>query len=348
MNRGEPTLEALQRKVRAQEKTIEVLMRRVEDGFAHRDGAFAIMEESLDLQRVVDRKTAQLAEEHQRLEKAHYDLRRAQAQLLQAQKMESIGQLAAGIAHEINTPTQYVSDNVVFVQRACRSLVELVELALTAQGPEAAPLHEKAKALRYPFLREQLPKAIEQAAEGLRRVGSIVGAMKDFSHPSADRREPVDLRECITTTVTVARNEWKYVADIQTTFDEELAPVPCLRDQINQVLLNLIVNAAHAIAEQRPAGGELGHIDISTRRAPPWAEIRIKDDGGGIPEAIRPRIFDPFFTTKPVGKGTGQGLAIAYSVMVERHHGEIDFESELGVGTTFILRLPLRLPEEAR
>lgn len=333
--------EAMRQRLTAQEKTIQALMRRVEEGFARREGALGVMEESVDLQIIIDRKTAQLAEEHQRLEKALYDLRHAQTQLLQAQKLESIGQLAAGIAHEINTPTQYVSDNVAFAQRATQSIMEFVELALAESGPESA-LAQKAKQLRYPFIKDQLPKAIEQAAEGLQRIASIVGAMKDFSHPSADQKELVDLRECINTTLTVARAEWKYLAEVTAVFDESLPAVPCLRDQINQVLLNLIVNAAHAIEGHRPDPKVLGTIAISTHLRPPWAEIRVTDNGGGIPIAHQGRIFDPFYTTKPVGKGTGQGLAIAYSVMVEKHQGQISFETKVGVGTTFVLQLPLR------
>jgi signal transduction histidine kinase len=166
--------------------------------------------------------------------------------------------------------------------------------------------------------------------------------MKEFSHPGAKERTAVDLARAIDTTVTVATSEWKYVADMVTDFDPKLPPVPCLPGELNQVILNLIVNAAHAIGDVvKKKEGAKGVIKISTRADGPWAEIKIADTGAGIPESIRHRIFDPFFTTKEVGRGTGQGLAIAWSTVVDKHHGRLTFESTVGQGTTFTLRLPL-------
>ena len=168
--------------------------------------------------------------------------------------------------------------------------------------------------------------------------------MKDFSHPGSEDKTPLDLNRAIESTITVARNEWKYIADLETDFDPALPPVPCLPGEFNQAVLNLIVNAAHAIAAKFGDGaGGKGLITVKTRRDGDWADLRICDSGTGIPEAARGRIFEPFFTTKEVGKGTGQGLAIARSVVVDKHGGTIAFETESGKGTTFIVRLPLAL-----
>ena len=200
---------------------------------------------------------------------------------------------------------------------------------------------------RIDYILAEAPKALEQSMDGLHRVANIVGAMKDFSHPSVGEKGLANLNEAIASTVTVATNEWKYVAEMETIFDPELPPVCCLRDEINQVVLNLIVNAAHAIDEVVVGGSTgKGTIRIETIYDDGWAEIRVSDTGYGIPESARARVFDPFFTTKAVGKGTGQGLAIAYSVIVEKHGGDISFETELGRGTTFIIRLPVDVREE--
>lgn len=271
-------------------------------------------------------------------------------QLLQAQKLESVGQLAAGIAHEINTPTQYIGDNVRFLKDAFQDLKKLMaeyeRLLAAAKGNtlsceaigEVAAAAESADAS---YLLEEIPKAIEQTLEGVTRVATLVSAMKEFSHPGTKEKVPVDLNHAIASTITVARNEWKYVADLETDFDPSLPLISCLPGEFNQVILNLIVNAAHAISDVVGKGGSTkGQIRIQTRNCPECVEIRIQDTGSGIPEKIRARIFDPFFTTKEIGKGTGQGLAIARSVVVDKHDGSIQFETEEGKGTTFIIRLP--------
>jgi signal transduction histidine kinase len=191
------------------------------------------------------------------------------------------------------------------------------------------------------YLFEEIPKAIEQTQEGVSRVAALVSAMKEFSHPGTGEKVPFNLNHGIESTITVARNEWKYVADLQLQLDMALPLVRCLPNEINQVVLNLVVNAAHAIADVAADGGPgRGTITIQTRQLDGCVEIRIQDTGGGIPEKIRSRIFDPFFTTKAIGKGTGQGLAIARSVVVDKHQGTIDFESAVGHGTTFIIHLP--------
>ena len=277
--------------------------------------------------------------------------RTLEAQLVQAQKLESIGQLAAGIAHEINTPTQFVGDNNRFLQDAFADIEKLLEgYARVAEAARAgtvpqellARVEEIAQEIDLAYLRAEIPKAIGQSLDGVDRVARIVRAMKEFSHPGSQEKQETDLNKAIETTITVARNEWKYVAEMVTDFDPALPPVPCLAGEFNQVVLNLITNAAHAIAAVVKDGAkEKGRITIRTRRDGDWAEVRVSDTGTGIPEAVRPRVFDPFFTTKGVGKGTGQGLAIARSVVVKKHGGTIDFETEMGKGTTFIIRLPI-------
>lgn len=275
-----------------------------------------------------------------------------ESQLSQAQKLESIGQLAAGIAHEINTPTQYVGDNVRFLQDAFTDLSALLDgyqtLLDAAKTANLAPdtvtdietLHDDADV---EFLLEEIPAAITQSLEGIGRVTSIVRAMKEFSHPGVDHKTAIDVNQAIDSTITVARNEWKYVADIVTEFDPDLPPVPCMAGQFNQAILNMIINASHAIADATNGSqnGQRGIITVATQRRDQWAEIRITDTGTGIPEGVRDRIFDPFFTTKEVGHGTGQGLSIAHSVIVDKHGGAINFETETGHGTTFTILLPL-------
>ena len=272
-------------------------------------------------------------------------------QLAQAQKLESIGQLAAGIAHEINTPTQYVGDNTRFLRDAFSDLEQLLDTY--ARMPEAmkagvpadeliSTIHAAAEEADLDYLKEEIPRAILQSLEGVERVSKIVSAMKEFSHPGVAEKKAIDINRAIESTVTVARNEWKYVAELIMDLDHSMLPIPCLPGEFNQVILNIIINAAHALGGSTASkeSGEKGTITVSTRNLDDHAEIRISDNGTGIPESIRARVFDPFFTTKDVGKGTGQGLAIAHSVIVDKHGGTIRFESEMGRGTTFIITLP--------
>jgi PAS domain S-box-containing protein len=272
-------------------------------------------------------------------------------QLRQAQKLEAIGQLAAGIAHEINTPTQYVGDNARFLRdgfRGLDGLFDVVDRLCAGAGRGEAPdtalvgaLAAEAGRADLTFLRHEIPLAIGQALEGIERVTRIVRAMKEFSHPNATK-VPVDLNRAVETTLIVAQNEIKYVADAQVELDPGLPPVPCVPGDVNQVILNLLVNAAHAIGDAVAASpGARGRITVTTRRSGPWAEIAVADTGTGIPDAIRDRIFEPFFTTKEVGRGTGQGLAIAHAVVVTKHKGQIRVDSTPGQGSTFVVRLPI-------
>ena len=274
-----------------------------------------------------------------------------ETQLAQAQKLESIGQLAAGIAHEINTPIQYIGDNHQFHVEAnndlwiiINRLVELLAVWKEGGDPvEMLPEMEKAmESADLEYLREELPNSFRQTDEGVGRVRNIVQAMKSFSHPGDKEKEHTNINEAIDSTITVARSEWKYVSTIAKDLDLSIPLVPCLRGEFNQVILNLIINAAHAIKDSLPEkSSDLGMITLSTRQVDDSIEIRVRDTGTGIPEYARSRVFDPFYTTKKVGKGTGQGLAMAYSTIVDKHQGTISFETETGVGTTFVIRLPL-------
>lgn len=272
-------------------------------------------------------------------------------QRAQKYKMESIGQLAAGVAHEINTPIQYIGDNIAFLQEsyqkielllnAHENLLEEVRANRVLQSP-IARIDELGDRLNLSYLKREVPQAIEQSLEGVEQVASIVAAMKDFSHPGSTELAPTNLNQLIESAIVISKNEWKYIADLRTGLDRGLPPVVCSPGELRQVLLNLIVNAVDAITEAiKPGSSQKGLILIGTRWDGEMAEIRVSDSGAGIPENIRAKVFDLFFTTKEVGKGSGQGLALAYSTIVKRHGGTIEFESEMGVGTTFILRLPI-------
>jgi PAS domain S-box-containing protein len=270
-------------------------------------------------------------------------------QLLRGQKLEAVGQLAAGIAHEINTPIQFVSDNIRFLKDSFRDistlLARLNNLGHAAGDGSIKPadLSSALDEADAAYLLDEIPRAVDQSLDGVDRVSRIVRAMKDFSHPATDRT-PLDINRAIASTATVASNEWKYVAELQTDFDPGLPPVPVMPGDFNQVILNMIVNAAHAIGDVVGDGANgRGVITLSTRRVNDEAEIRISDTGCGMTPEIAARIFDPFFTTKAVGKGTGQGLAITHNVIVDKHGGTIRVESAPGTGTTFVIRLPLEV-----
>jgi signal transduction histidine kinase len=273
-----------------------------------------------------------------------------EAQLAQAQKLESLGQLAAGVAHELNTPIQFVGDNVRFLDGAFADLRGLVgayqqlheaAVAGTCSPALLAEVGRQEAAADMAYLVEEIPKAIAQTLDGVGRVAGIVRALKEFAHPDGKHRVEADVNDLLQSTLTVARNEFKYVADL----DLDLGPLPrisCQPGQLGQVFLNLIVNAADAIGEVVAGTRQRGRLGVRTRADGDAVEVAVSDTGPGIPEAIRTRVFDPFFTTKPPGKGTGQGLAIARSVVVHKHGGSLTFETEVGRGTTFVVRLPVR------
>lgn len=319
------------------------------------DGRRHILESFVDIS---DRKKAEaeLLAHRERLEDLVNErtekLVEAERQVLQGEKLASVGRLAAGVAHEINTPIQYVGDNlraledfykdIKKVMDQYRQLVELV----AAEGPACSVLErirETERECDLSFILDDAPKAIAQGLEGVERVAKIVRAMKDFSHVKGGTLAMADINDCLQSTLTVARNEYKYVADVCTEFGE-LPMVECYPSELNQVFLNMLVNAAHAIADT----GTRGRITVATRADGDWAEVAVSDTGCGISEEIRSRIYEPFFTTKEVGRGTGQGLYIAHQIVVGKHGGTIRCESTVGSGTTFRIRLPVRLPPRVR
>ena len=297
-----------------------------------------------ELESRVEKRTSQLKDANTALVHEIEEKERAQKELAQAQKLEAIGQLSAGIAHEINTPTQYVGDNIRFLHESFSELLDVMG-PIVGRGdndPVASieELRQQLESADFEFLMEEIPRAISQSLEGIERVTGIVRALKEFAHPSKEKA-PVDINQAIQSTSTVATNEWKYIANLELDLDNALPAVPCVVSEINQVILNMIVNASHAISDVVGDSGEKGKISISTKQAGDFAEIVVQDSGTGMDPDVAERIFEPFFTTKDVGKGTGQGLAIAHNVIVEKHYGSIDVESEIGVGTAFLIQLPL-------
>jgi predicted ATPase/signal transduction histidine kinase/tRNA A-37 threonylcarbamoyl transferase component Bud32 len=301
------------------------------------------------LEDLIAARTQELTLANQKLRDAAEARERIEDELRLAQKLESVGRLASGIAHEINTPVQFVSDNVTFVRDAMPSLVATIAAyrdlatALVTDG-DAAAARAAAAAIAadedVDYALSHGPEALEAALIGLARVAAIVRSMKDFAHPDRDEKTPVDLNRAVESTLMIAANECKYVADVETAL-EALPLVRCNGGEINQAILNLVVNAAHAIRDVVSKTGGKGRIRVATRRDGNEVEIAISDTGTGIPQAIRDKIYDPFFTTKEVGRGTGQGLAIVRSVIVDKHGGSLRFETADGAGTTFFLRLPI-------
>ncbi|HEX5229022.1 MAG TPA: PAS domain S-box protein, partial [Bryobacteraceae bacterium] len=275
--------------------------------------------------------------------------KRLELELRHSQRLEAVGQLAAGIAHEINTPIQYVGDNLRFLHDAFRERQEVMEqyerIVDAVRGGGVAPdmldavdLARKSADLEY--LAREIPKALEQSMDGADRVATIVRAMKSFAHPGGDEKRPADLNKALSDALVVARNELKYVAEVVTEFGD-LPPVWCHIGDLNQVFLNLLVNAAHAIGDVVKTSGGRGEIVVRTRCDAQEAVVSVSDTGCGIPGEIGARVFDPFFTTKEVGKGTGQGLAIARNIVVEKHGGRIWFEPNDPHGTIFVVTLPI-------
>jgi PAS domain S-box-containing protein len=270
-------------------------------------------------------------------------------ELQQAQKLESVGRLAAGVAHEINTPVQFVGDSIEFVRETVNDLFEAYEThracseRVLAGDPDrelAVTAAAKDAELDYAYLRTEYPHALDRALEGTRRVSSIVRSLKVFAHPGRESSSTADLNAAVDTALTIARNEYRYCADVTTHYGE-LPTIRCHINELNQAILNIIINASHAISERVGNSGQRGNITVETRHEAGGVCLSISDTGGGIPEAIRDRIFDPYFTTKDVGKGTGQGLAIARSIVVDKHGGSLTFDTMCGVGTTFHLRVPV-------
>jgi signal transduction histidine kinase len=315
---------------------------------ARREAALARSTEGVEGE--VASRTAELAAANASLQAEMTARLQVETDLRQAHKLESVGRLAAGVAHEINTPVQFVSDSVHFLRDATTDLMTTIGhlREVEASVLNGTPSMEAAEAAAYaaetadlPYLVEHMPKAIDRALDGLERVATIVRSMKEFAHPDSIEMAPVDLNRAIESTLVIARNEYKYVADVESRF-ATLPPVRCHAGDINQAVLNIVVNAAHAIADVVAGTPARGRITVTTALdGDDTVVVTIADTGGGIPEAIRDRVFDPFFTTKEVGRGTGQGLAIARAIVVDRHRGELTLDSEVGRGTTCFIRLPL-------
>jgi two-component system, NtrC family, sensor kinase len=304
-----------------------------------------------DLEELVDIKTRHLQSANDRLRHEAEVRARMESELRLAQKLEAVGQLAAGIAHEINTPMQYVVDNLAFLREAYEDLTRLLPAygravaALDGGGQDAlqAEIREIERDVDLPTIARELPRAIHEMSEGVQRVTDIVLSMKEFALPDNKEKMLIDLNKVIRHVLTVARNEYRYVAEAST----ELSDVPlvsCRSSEIGQVILSLVMNAAHAIGDASKSGA-LGKIVVSTALdGADFVRVTVRDTGAGIAEEIRERVFDPFFTTKDVGRGKGQGLAIARAA-VDKHGGTLTFESELGRGTAFHMRLPIVDPD---
>ena len=286
----------------------------------------------IGLESTVNRRTSALRKSNAQLTLEIQQRKELETQLVHAQKMEAVGQLASGIAHEINSPSQFANDNILFLKDATDGFIKKLN-----QDPDAPDDSE------IEFFKENAPEAVDQAAEGISRITTIVKSMKNFAYRDAEsEKRNNDLNQAIRSTVVVATNEWKYHAELDLHLQEDLPLVPCNIGEINQVVLNLIVNGAHAIRD-RIVDGQKGNIVVSTKHYPDaqCVVIAIADNGGGIPAKVQARIFEPFFTTKEVGVGTGQGLAIAHNVIVKSHQGQIWFDSKEGIGTTFYIKLPM-------
>jgi signal transduction histidine kinase len=310
----------------------------------------AIEQANLELERRIDQRTRELRRANIKLEREMHERAAMEIELRHAQKLESVGRLAAGVAHEINTPIQFVTDACTFIDGAATSFIDVITRAqgaferlaagTTSLETERDGFASDLDTADFAYLAEQVPPAVVRALEGLTRMATIVQSMKEFSHPDQTEKTQGDINRGLLATLEIARNEYKYVADVTTDLGE-LPQVMCHIGELNQAFLNIIVNAAHAIADVI-AEGERGTIAVRTWVEGDDVKISISDTGAGIPDAIRDQIFDPFFTTKEVGKGSGQGLAIARSVIVDKHDGRIEVDTAVGRGTTFTLTVPYR------
>ena len=286
----------------------------------------------IGLESTVKQRTSALVKSNQKLQNEIQQRKELETQLVHAQKMEAVGQLASGIAHEINSPSQFTNDNILFLKDAVEGFIARID------NSDSAPDEKEIS-----FLKENAPGAVAQAKEGISRITTIVKSMKNFAYRDAESaKKPNDLNQAIQSTTVVATNEWKYHAELKLELDDSLPLVPCNIGEINQVVLNLIVNGAHAIRD-RFENGQKGTLIVKSQfyKDAKCVIVSIADNGGGIPEKVRTRIFEPFFTTKEVGVGTGQGLAIAHSVIVKSHNGQLWFDTKDGHGTVFYIKLPM-------
>ncbi|HEY0713998.1 MAG TPA: ATP-binding protein, partial [Polyangia bacterium] len=299
----------------------------------------------VELQSEMKRRTLELVRTTEELKRESAERERIETELRLAQKLEAVGMVASGIAHEISTPIQFVGDSVEYLRNAFETLREVNgkfhEMLVGSASDNARRAVELAEQkLSLAASETDIVEALDGMVEGTRRIGNVLGAMKEFMHPVNREKAPADINHALSNTLTVARSEYRYVARLETDFADNLPFLICHIGDLNQVFLNLVVNAAHAVGEVFARTRKLGLIRVSTRRDGNDIVIEIADDGPGIPAGIRERVFEPFFTTKPAGRGTGQGLSIARAIVVDRHGGTITFDTELGRGTTFKVRLP--------
>jgi len=300
------------------------------------------------LERSIELASGELFERNRQLERDLASIKRLQLELRQAEKLRAVGQLAAGVAHEINTPIQYVGDSLHFLRESFTGLISAIQELAELPATEGAKkrLESIEQELGLAFLLEEVPRALEQTQDGIGRVAAIVSAMKDFGRPDSRQKIASSINRCVEASLLVAQHQLKHVADVAV----ELGPlpeVPIYPGELSQVILNLLVNAAHAVETRLNPSGQRGLIRAATRREGDKVVIEVADNGSGILPEHQSRIFEPFFTTKELGRGTGQGLAIAHSIVVEKHAGALDFETEVGRGTTFRIRLPVGDGREA-
>ncbi len=308
---------------------LERLLALVDEAYTAADADRAMLERTLTLA------SEELYTQNRRLESELSDRKRLELELRHAEKLRAVGQLASGVAHEINTPVQFVGDSLSFLDDAFREIDALIG---AIEGVDAT--RELLGKSDMAYLREEIPAALSRARDGTGRVATIVRALKTLAHPDEIEQQMADLGDAIHNTLVVVANELKFVADVELALAPDVR-VRCHVGEIQQVLINLLVNAAHAIADRHRPAGTRGKIRISTVVDGRDVLLSVSDDGGGIPEPIRHRIFEPFFTTKPVGTGTGQGLSLVHSMIVDHHGGHLTFTSEMGVGTTFSITLPI-------
>ncbi len=310
---------------------LESFVAAIDAAYEQADRDRALLERSMELA------SRELLERNRQLQKDIETRKRLELELQQSTKLKAVGQLAAGIAHEINTPIQYIGDNVSFLKVAFAELQTFIEQALAQTVLDPELLHKRDE---LEFLCEQIPGAVEASADGCRRVAEIVRAMKVFAHPGGETRTTADINQALSSTLAVARNAVKYVAQVELELGD-LPLVTCRIGDVNQVFLNLIVNAAHAVADRFNGDAEQGRIRVCSRTDGKRVIVEVVDNGNGIPPEVQARIFEPFFTTKAVGRGTGQGLAISRAIIVEQHGGELSFETKPGEGTKFTIELPV-------
>jgi signal transduction histidine kinase len=294
---------------------------------------------------MVERRTRQLTETSVELQREIDERKQLESQLVQSEKLASLGQLAAGVAHEINNPIGFISSNLGSLDGYFKQLQEMLDAYRDAEEAiGSTELVERLQRLRdkveLEFLREDIPLLIKESKDGISRVGQIVKDLKDFSRADSSQEwQWANVQQGIESTLNIVANELKYKADVVKDY-QPLPEIECLPSQINQVIMNLIVNASQAI------GPERGTLTLRTGLEGETVWIEVTDTGAGItPEHLK-KIFDPFFTTKPVGQGTGLGLSLSYGI-VKKHRGDISVRSELGVGTTFRVQLPIHQTKQA-